>query len=274
MQGGQWQVLYLMRGLRELGVEQALAARGELADKATAEGFGVVSRMRYSEFDLVHAHDARGHTRAVIRMSRRLVVSRRVGFPVQRGFLSRWKYARAAHFIAVSRFVQSKLIDAGLKPERISVVYDGVPIPDYREPAPAGPVVGLTKDPLSPLAVRAVRAAGMRFRPLISIDRDLEGASAFAYITAMQGLGSAAIAAMAAGVPVLASHGSGGLPELVTDGQTGLLVENTEEDIAAALLRLRDDREMSLRLSRAAYETASKKFSCEAMTKGTLLVYE
>jgi len=34
MQGGQWQVLYLLRGLRRLGHEVKLLARGELAERA------------------------------------------------------------------------------------------------------------------------------------------------------------------------------------------------------------------------------------------------
>src|SRR4029077_11595983 len=77
--------------------------------------------------DLTHAHDARSHTIAALLSAAPLIVSRRVSFPI-RGGLSRWKYARPRHFIAVSNYVKNVLIQAGVGSECISVVYDGVPL--------------------------------------------------------------------------------------------------------------------------------------------------
>lgn len=271
MRGGQWQVLYLLRGLRDRGFAPLLRARGELARRAAGEGFEIAGK-RWPDCDLVHVHDARSHTLAALTTRLPVVVSRRVGFPVRSGLLSRWKYRRAAHYIAVSRYVAGTLERAGLMPDRISVVYDGVPIPEYRAPVPEGPVLALLRDRMGPLVVEAARVAGAQIRSLNRIE-DLAQAGMFAYVTAMQGLGSAAIAAMAAGVPVIASR-VGGLPEIVEDGETGLLVDNTVAEIASAIARLRSDGDLRLRLSRRAYDRARSAFSTETMVEGTVWVYE
>ena len=55
-----------------------------------------------------------------------VVVSRRVAFPLKTGFPSRWKYGRAAHYLAVSRFVAAELTAAGVPADKISVVHDAV----------------------------------------------------------------------------------------------------------------------------------------------------
>ncbi len=62
----------------------------------------------------------------------------------------------------------------------------------------------------------------------------------FLYITHKEGLGSAALLAMASGVPVVASR-VGGLPEIVDDGGTGFFVENHPEAIAARMRLLAED---------------------------------
>ncbi len=84
--------------------------------------------------DLIHAHDARSHTLGAIARSGRLVVSRRVAFPVG----SAWKYRRARRYLAVSEFVKSVLVAGGVPEEKIAVVYDGVPL---LEPARGSMVV-------------------------------------------------------------------------------------------------------------------------------------
>jgi glycosyltransferase involved in cell wall biosynthesis len=69
--------------------------------------------------------------------------------------------------------------------------------------------------------------------------------------------------AQAFGVPVLSTDVSG-IPELVTSGETGLLVP--EKDIgalAAALRQLLEDPEMRGRLGRAGLANVRSKFSAE-----------
>jgi glycosyltransferase involved in cell wall biosynthesis len=65
---------------------------------------------------------------------------------------------------------------------------------------------------------------------------------------------------MALGKPVIASR-RGMLPEIVADGENGLLVDDTEEPLAAAMLRLARDRDLCRRLGARARETAVREFS-------------
>src|SRR4051794_7185250 len=113
MRGGQWQVLYLMAGLTDAVLlarrESPLfaeAARRKLDVRAlTLRALAAAAK----HSDVIHPHDARSHTAAAILGAKPLVVSRRVGFPVKRGVFSRWKYARAARYLAVSKYVAARL---------------------------------------------------------------------------------------------------------------------------------------------------------------------
>ncbi len=69
-----------------------------------------------------------------------------------------------------------------------------------------------------------------------------------------EGMGSVLIEAQACGAPIAATT-AGGIPEVVEDGATGLLVKPRDpEALAAALLRLLDDPALRARLSKAALE--------------------
>ncbi|HVX65128.1 MAG TPA: glycosyltransferase family 4 protein, partial [Bryobacteraceae bacterium] len=133
MRGGQWQVLQLLAGLAERGHTSTLLARAgsPLFTAARERGFDVrtasLLALGRARADVVHAHDARAHTLAALAARAPVVVSRRVAFPLGGGPLSRWKYGRAAHYIAVSAYVAQVLEAAGVARSRISVVYDGVP---------------------------------------------------------------------------------------------------------------------------------------------------
>jgi glycosyltransferase involved in cell wall biosynthesis len=282
MRGGQWQVLYLLEGLRAQGHETVLLARPSavLYTAARQKGFDVrparpAVLMRLSaRMDLVHAHDAHAHSMAALLARAPLVVSRRVAFPVRSGLVSRWKYRRAAHFIAVSEFVKSRLIEAGISGERISIVYDGVPI--GRCAAGGNRVVApATEDPRkgTDLLKRAAAEAGLSIHFSTSLTEDLvRDAAVFVYITHEEGLGSAVLLAMASGVPVVASR-VGGLPEAVVHGETGLLVENTPESIAAAVRRLLENRAEACAMAAAARRRAEALFGVQSMAGGTLQVY-
>ena len=281
MRGGQWQVLRLMEGLLAKGHKNMLLARAEspLAAQAERRGWEVheltlLSAARWSgTAAIVHAHDARSHTTAALAGSARLVVSRRVAFPVQANPVSRWKYRRASHYIAVSEFVKRTLIEAGIEPSRITVVYDGVPM----RPRSQGPeiLVPASQDPRkgTELALEALRIAGLPGRISANLEADLENAGIFLYITHSEGLGSAVLLAMAAGVPVIASN-VGGLPEIVGHEHTGLLTENTPTAIADAIRRLTCDRELAGSLAVRARCIVEQKFSVERMVAETLGVYE
>jgi glycosyltransferase involved in cell wall biosynthesis len=105
-----------------------------------------------------------------------------------------------------------------------------------------------------------------------ALERDLPSAAVFVYITHREGLGSAVLLAMSAGVPVVASR-TGGLPEIVCHGETGLLVENRAEAIAAAIRTLLDDPARALRMGAAARRAVVERFTVEAMVRRTMEVY-
>jgi starch synthase len=86
----------------------------------------------------------------------------------------------------------------------------------------------------------------------------------------MEGLGSAAIAASAFGVPVVAS-GAGGLPEVLEHERTGLIVR--DGDYATAVRRLLDNPAWAAKLGAAGREKAMREFSVEKMVQGTVDAY-
>jgi glycosyltransferase involved in cell wall biosynthesis len=269
MRGGQWQALYLLEGLRGAGMPAVLLApaRSPLLKQAAARGidarplsFARLWRLA-RRFDLVHAHDARAHTLAAAAGGAPLVVSRRVGFPLQRGFLSSWKYARAALYLAVSKFTAARLMEAGVRGTRIRVVPDGVPLPAPGTPAP-GRVIALASKP--------VEIPGIPVHLTDKLWEDLSTTSVFVYKSEMEGLGSAALAAMSAGVPVVASA-AGGLVEAVEQGITGFLV--TDGDFASPVRRLLEDPELAARMGRAGRERVEREYSVDVMIEKTLRAY-
>ncbi len=123
------------------------------------------------------------------------------------------------------------------------------------------------------LALEAASLAGVSPQLSTDLEHDLPGAGAFVYITHSEGLGSAILLAMSAGVPVVASN-VGGIPEIVEDGRSGLLVANSAQEIAAAILRLKSDGAFASRLAGYARQSVEERFSVAAMVTGTIRTYE
>ena len=89
-----------------------------------------------------------------------------------------------------------------------------------------------------------------------------------------EGFGLALLEAMLAGRPVVASAVSSA-PEIVVDGETGLLVTlNDPSALAAAIARLLSDRVLAGRLGSAGLARARSEFTVERMARRTLAVYE
>jgi glycosyltransferase involved in cell wall biosynthesis/aminoglycoside phosphotransferase (APT) family kinase protein len=86
----------------------------------------------------------------------------------------------------------------------------------------------------------------------------------------MEGIPVALMEAMAAGAPVIASRLSG-IPELVEDGRTGLLVEPGDADgLAAAISRLASDRGLASRMGALGREKVRVEFELESCTRQLL----
>jgi glycosyltransferase involved in cell wall biosynthesis len=78
-----------------------------------------------------------------------------------------------------------------------------------------------------------------------------------------EGMPMSVLEAMASGVPVVASA-VGGIPELVVDEETGLLVEPGDpRGLATAISRLLEDRELRQRFAAAGHDRAQRLFDPE-----------
>lgn len=89
----------------------------------------------------------------------------------------------------------------------------------------------------------------------------------------MEGLGVSLLQAGAAGVPMIGSR-AGGIPEIVLDGQTGLLIESGDVSaLTDALRRLATDAELRKQLGQGAAKHVAEHFDVRAMVAGNLAVY-
>jgi len=80
-----------------------------------------------------------------------------------------------------------------------------------------------------------------------------------------EGLGMALIEAMAAGLPVIGTN-LGGIPEVIADGENGILVPLARADLLAdAMKRLATDREARLRMGRRSRQIYEANFTLDGM---------
>jgi len=88
----------------------------------------------------------------------------------------------------------------------------------------------------------------------------LRACDVFVFPSLYEGLGIALIEAMAAGCACVASA-AGPIPEVITDGEDGILVPPRDtEAIASAVCRLLEDQQLRERLGAAASESALSRF--------------
>ena len=101
----------------------------------------------------------------------------------------------------------------------------------------------------------------------------LDRADVFVHTSRWEGFGIVLLEAMLAGLPVVATRVSA-VPEVVADGETGLLVDPGDaQSLAAALGALLSDRTRAAKLGVAGLERARDEFSVARMTERTLAVY-
>lgn len=299
--GGQVQLLHLVRGMVARGHAVTVACpRGaalwaRLADVdvrrlAVPSGRsirGALAVLR-QDIDLVAAHTSHAHTvclgLALVPRAPPLVVHRRVDFLPSGG----WKYRRPAAIVAVSHAVARALGTAGVT--GVTVVHSGV--------MPAAAVTAATDAP-TVLAVGAlvahkghdVLAHAAAMLPGVDIGvvgegparptgvrllgwRDdvpalLAGAQVFVHPSIQEGLGTAAIEAMMAGLPVVVTD-AGGLPEVV--GEHGICVPAGDADaLADGIRRALAGAHPS---TKTAQGWARERFSVDRMVDETITVYE
>lgn len=93
----------------------------------------------------------------------------------------------------------------------------------------------------------------------------LGAADVFVRPSLSEGLGTAFLEAMACGVPVIASP-VGGIPDFLTDGQTGLFCNPTDPNhIAATIARLLADPELAKNISTAGQTLVREKYDWDTI---------
>jgi glycosyltransferase involved in cell wall biosynthesis len=102
--------------------------------------------------------------------------------------------------------------------------------------------------------------------------RILRSLDAFCLPSRQEGFPNAILDALAAEVPVIATR-VGGIPEIVTSGQNGLLLEGRDPaGLGAAVMRVLDDRDFAASLVREGRRTV-EEFTTDRMVDRTVRVY-
>ena len=147
--GAMSQTLELVLGLGNRGHRVALACtpKSILEQRAQDAGVDVVGMEMRSELnpttvarliwmvwtrrvDIIHAHRAHAHSLGLLAATltgRPFLVSRRVSFKPKQNWGSRVKYTspRVTRITAVSQAVKDVLVDFGVRPETVEVIYSG-----------------------------------------------------------------------------------------------------------------------------------------------------
>lgn len=117
---------------------------------------------------------------------------------------------------------------------------------------------------------QAVRWLGFRD----DVPRILSLTDVFALPSENEPFGRAIIEAMAAGKPVVATR-SGGVPEIVDEGETGLLVEpRSGTQLARAICQLLGDPELAERMGQAGLERARRSFDTHRVAETVQGLYD
>ncbi len=133
----------------------------------------------------------------------------------------------------------------------------------------AGPLDGEVRQEIARLGLsRTVFLMGFRE----DVPRLLRHLDVCVLSSRMEGLGTSILDAMALGVPVVATR-TGGIPEMVEDGVSGLLAPPRDAPaLAAAVRRALEDQDLRERLKVGGLKTV-ERFSAQAMVRSTRAVY-
>jgi glycosyltransferase involved in cell wall biosynthesis len=110
------------------------------------------------------------------------------------------------------------------------------------------------------------------FRPdVLSVHKAFD---VFVMSSVTEGLGTSLLDAMACARPIVATA-AGGMPEVVADGETGLLVPPRDDQaLADAIVRLLEDEGRRRVMGRAGERLVREHFSSERMVQDTLKLYQ
>jgi glycosyltransferase involved in cell wall biosynthesis len=274
----------------------------------------VVRLLRAGRVDLLRGHSVR-HTGPALLLGRRLARSRVPIVLHHHHLFPRWAgleaaiARRAAAVITVSEHSRAELVAAGVAPERVHVVIEGVATPPPTDGWPeAWPQDGLRllylgrleprKRPgLAVDALHAVRRSGVEASLVVAGEGPLaaelvarggdavrvlgpvseedkwrlyDSADVLLFGSTLEGFGLVVAEAQSRGVPVVAAAGTA-TREALADGESGLLVEPEPEAFAAAVRELADDGRRAAMSERA--RAVARRFDWDACAAGVAAIY-
>ena len=124
-----------------------------------------------------------------------------------------------------------------------------------------------------------IQAKGLQGRVVLAGARNdmaaiFHGARAVVFTSTREGMPMVLIEAMAAGLPVVSTR-VGGIPEVLSDGSTGYLVDSGDKAaLVERLCKLTDDPALARQMGAAAQADARTRFSIEVMTSRHEALYE
>jgi glycosyltransferase involved in cell wall biosynthesis len=152
-------------------------------------------------------------------------------------------------------------------------------VPPVRAKFPGARFLFVGDGPCRPALEALVKQQGLQDRIIFAgfvedVPQVYAALDFFVFPALGEGLGTSLLAAMAWGLPVLAVS-SGGVPEYVEDGETGLLMAQPDPSLfSAAMLRLLSGPELAKRLGANARIAIQKRFTADHMVDNTIHVYE
>jgi glycosyltransferase involved in cell wall biosynthesis len=351
--GGQNQLALLLRGLSDHRVAARIAAPRDAAilksgmhalesvPLSIRHGMDFVAAARLARhlhqarYDIIHCHSSHAHSTAFLatwpeRLLKgvqasprrpRIVVSRRVAFPLSRRGPSALKYRSADLYLAISSAVRDVLIASGVSAARVALVPSGVDLDVLRmrrdsdgiraelgierDATVVGTVAALTANKSVHDLVRAARDVATHIdnlrvvivgegptrteleRLVARLDLQehvlltgfrsdvldvLSVFDCFVLASRVEGLGTSIMDAQALGVPVVATR-TGGTPDLVQDGRTGLLVPPGDPELlGGAIVRMLRDPGLQARCTENA-RLRAQRYDYRNMVRGTLDAY-
>jgi len=100
----------------------------------------------------------------------------------------------------------------------------------------------------------------------------LEAADCFILPSVYEGMPVTLVEAMGCGMPIVASR-VGGVPDMINDGEQGLLIQPTVEELTEAIIKLMENDDLRATLGRNAL-LRSPEFSAENMAEGYMEIYK
>jgi glycosyltransferase involved in cell wall biosynthesis len=264
--------------------------------------------------DVVHAHMFRAETvatRAVLALAE---IGHRRPYLVSTVHSSRVRHEadkvvlrdltpKMDQLIAVSRAIEHKIHEEGRDTIPVSLIYNGVDLEryDHQEACctlpeeygmePGSQIVGvvarLEPEKGHPTLVEAwpkvLRAVPDAYLLIVGEGSRRDALEALAVTAALdvavlpsyrEAQGLTILEAMALSRPVVASR-VGGIPEMIEDGKTGLLVPPHDADaLAAAIIRLLTDHPLADTLGRAGHDMVHDRFCIELMVSAIQSIYD